>query len=155
MTAFQWKTDYTSLNGLRANNGQKAKGRQRRRRRRSRQSFGNGTTASGTASTCVITLLMSHGRTRLIRIVFSARLGLFWFFRRPKHEFLPRERQRPRRRWKGGRKIKSIVVWHIFPQRSFSPYILVNIELLFLLYDALCRVYYYNIGFGVHRAWWL
>lgn len=50
-------------------------------------------TASGTAST-----LMLHGRTRLIRIVFSARLGQFWFFRRPKHAFLPRERQRLRRR---------------------------------------------------------
>jgi len=66
MAAFQWKTDYTLLSGLRAN-GQKAKGR----RRRSRQSFGNGTTASGTASTCVITLLMLHGRTRLIRIVLA------------------------------------------------------------------------------------
>jgi len=83
-------------------------------------------TASGTASTCVITLLMLHGRTRLIRIVFSTRLVWFRFFRRPKHAFLPRERQRLRRR----RKIKSCCLAHFSFAILLSVFSIVNIILL-------------------------
>lgn len=122
MAAFQWKTDYTLLNGLRAN-GQKAKGR---RRRRYRRSFGNGTNSWRHGVNVLITLLMLHGITRLIRIVFSTRMVWFRFFRRPKHESLPRERQRRRRR----RKIKSCCLAHFSNATLLSIFSIVNIILL-------------------------
>lgn len=120
MAEFQWKTDYTLLNGLRAN-GQKAKGRQRRR---SRQSFGNGTTQ----------LAARRQRALLLCWCYMEEHDLFALFLAPGWDSFGSLDVQNTLSSLGNdngydddddemmeeRKIKSCVVWHICLQRSFS-----------------------------------